>query len=619
MSIQFGVCAAEGSVVEDGQLHLLAQATARHALDGTIVRTRGRVGMGFQPVHTHLRSRFDSGPIVDRSGNMLTLDGRIDNYQDLCVPLGFDAETTPDSEIVIAAFEKWGEACFSKLVGDWALALWHESTNSLYLARDHAGTRTLYFEFKSGTALWSTYLETFIAERNRPDLDETYAACYLAGAQICDLTPYRGIRSVPPAHYLLFRDGKCSRHAHWRWLPRGTVRYKSDEEYEEHFRLLFRQSVERRTCDGSPVIAQLSGGMDSSSIVCMSDALRRARGQSHDQFLDTVSRFDDSEPDWNEKPYFEAVESWRGKRGIHINLSNRKPGFTPSSSVYLLPGADAASAQGEADFEAAIGDRGYRAILSGIGGDELLGGVPNPAPELLDYFLEGRAGSLLRQAFAWSLAKRTPIYHTMADAVRFGVEMILPTENPPRAIPSWITSQGRLLVRECQLERPPLAYRPGTTASAWDAARSWWSIIDSLPGHFPYLCTRFEYRYPFLDRDLADFLLRVPANQLLRPGERRSLQRRALRGILPAQVLKRTRKAYVMRGPLAAIRSQAREIRSLLTGSEIGKLLLADERFLLAHLQQIQSGQNSEWQSMMRAIQFELWLKTSVTARRLAA
>jgi asparagine synthase (glutamine-hydrolysing) len=212
-----------------------------------------------------------------------------------------------------------------------------------------------------------------------------------------------------------------------------------------------------------------------------------------------------------------------------------------------------------------------------------------------------------------------PIYHTMADVARFGMEMILPAEQTLRAFPPWITFQCRQLVRELQLERPILSYRPGTTASAWDASRSWWSIIDSLPGHFPYLRTRLEYRYPILDRDLVDFLLRVPASQLLRPGERRSLQRRALRGILPPQILNRRRKAYVMRGPLMAIRSHVSDIQSLLTGSEIGKLSLVDERLLLVHLQQIQSGQSSEWQSLMRAIQFELWLKSFATAGRLAA
>lgn len=75
----------------------------------------------------------------------------------------------------------------------------------------------------------------------------------------------------------------------------------------------------------------------------------------------------------------------------------------------------------------------------------------------------------------------------------------------------------------------------------------------------------------------------------------------------------------MMRGPLMAIRSHVSDIQSLLTGSEIGKLSLVDERLLLVHLQQIQSGQSSEWQSLMRAIQFELWLKSFATAGRLAA
>ena len=89
----------------------------------------------------------------------------------------------------------------------------------------------------------------------------------------------------------------------------------SDAEYEEHFRSVFAQSVRRRLRSDSPILAELSGGMDSSSIVCMADEII-SRGQLATPRLDTLSYYDDSEPNWNERPYFSQVEEKRGRRRL---------------------------------------------------------------------------------------------------------------------------------------------------------------------------------------------------------------------------------------------------------------------------------------------------------------
>ena len=195
---------------------------------------------------------------------------------------------------MLAAFGRWGVGCFSRLTGDWALALWCERERELFLARYHAGTRTLYFLERDGVLQWSTHLDPFLQPQSDLTLSEEYVARYLSGSPIGDLTPYEGIRSVRPAHYCVFQEDARFESAHWNPAAATAIRYKEDIEYERHFLELFLQAVDRRTGGGAPILAELSGGMDSTSIVCASDFLRRRNGSGAD-LLDTVSYYDDSE------------------------------------------------------------------------------------------------------------------------------------------------------------------------------------------------------------------------------------------------------------------------------------------------------------------------------------
>ena len=120
--------------------------------------------------------------------------------------------------------------------------------------------------------------------------------------------------------------------------------------------------------------------MDSTSIVAMSDFIRAEEG-AHD-LIETVSYFDDSEPNWNERPYFTAVERHRGKVGTHIPTLFSERTLDLPDGGYLLPGADANTVAIEERLERSIGPGRYRAVVSGVGGDELLGGPINPLPEL---------------------------------------------------------------------------------------------------------------------------------------------------------------------------------------------------------------------------------------------
>jgi len=401
--------------VNEAELLHLAASTERYAPDGTFIRAQSRIGMGYQPYHTSVRARMDAQPAVDRRGDMLVLDGRLDNHEDLRRELGFIPANDADSELVLAAFLRWGKACFSRFIGDWAIALWSAKDQTLYLARDHAGTRSLYFQSSSADLLWSTYLEQFAAMGSAGAISEQYAACYLGSLPIGDLTPYPGVLAVPPAHYLVIHEDKIRIEPHWQWMAHDRIRYKSDEEYERHFFSLFQKAVDRRTGPGAPILAQLSGGMDSTSIVCMSDYIRRAENPGA-ELLDTLSFYDDAEPDWNERPYFSITEARRGKTGIHMEMSYSDRILEPadhSQGMYLFPGADSTSTERENRFQRCLGDKGYRVILSGIGGDEILGGVPPASPELANYLMAGEFRRLLKQTTAWCLASRTPVWQEL--------------------------------------------------------------------------------------------------------------------------------------------------------------------------------------------------------------
>lgn len=618
MSTIFGIRKPAGAIVSERELLHLAQATERFAPDGSSVQASGRIGMGFQPYYTHARSSLESAPVSDDLGNLLSFDGRLDNYEDLADELQLEAGTTPDSRIILAAFLRWREKCFSHLVGDWAIALWSERDQALYLARDHAGTRNLYFHDDNDTLRWSTHLETFFAAGLSSALDEDYAASYLAFRPIRDLTPYQGLRAVLPAHYIAFQNLKCSCKPHWDWMVKSEIRYKSDKEYEEHFFALLKQAVGRRTGPGAPILAQLSGGMDSTSIVCMSDHIRRSL-DPHAELLDTISFYDDSEPTLNDRPYFTAVEAHREKVGMHMDTSFSQRTFEPHHSPigsYLVPGADSSALRRERTFHELIEHGNYRVVLSGIGGDEVLGGVPIPTPGLADDLVAGNLVQLLQSSIRWCLSDRSPLVFSLFQTLKYALLLYLAPRKNETAVPPWISASlgGRVkaLAKRDVISGTRIGLRPTTI----DNGTSWWSVMESLPHLFPSLLARREYRYPLLDRELVGFLLSIPREQLFRPGRKRALVRRALVPIVPAMVLERRRKAYQLRAPLLTMRHAGARLDSLFCDSALARAGLIEPENLRSQLVlTLRSGDPQWWQVLLRAIDLELWVRANVTAK----
>jgi asparagine synthase (glutamine-hydrolysing) len=321
MSVQAGIWNLNGRPAEREFLNRISNLVARFGPDGTETFLNGPIGMLYRPFHTTPESRSENQPYVSSRGYVITWDGRLDNRQDLFSQFHDDltADQT-DVAIVATAFEKAGSRCFANLIGDWALTAWDPAAKTLILARDYFGIRKLYYHMTSDKLIWCTHLAPIVLLSGiQFTPNDEYIAGYLVEAPEAHLTPYNEIHAVPPGRSLHICGGKTEIHSHWTFEPKRNIRYKTDTEYEEHFRHVFRQAVRRRLRSDSPVLGELSGGYDSTAIVCMADDVLAREGAQAAR-IDTFSFYDLSEPDGDDFSYFTRVETHRGRKGFHINF-----------------------------------------------------------------------------------------------------------------------------------------------------------------------------------------------------------------------------------------------------------------------------------------------------------
>jgi len=541
------------------------------------------------------------------------LDGRLDNREDLINELGNDLRSkNTDVEIAAAAYERWGTDCLRKFIGEWALSLWDPADKNLILARDYAATRHLYYSVTHEKVFWCTHLAPIVTLSPKPlTLNHEYIAGYLVDFPAAHQTPYQEIQAVPPGTFVRIRSGTSTIHRYWVLEPGKTVRYKTDGEYEEHFRHLFRQAVRRRLRSDGPILADLSGGFDSSSIVCMADDILAHEGADAPK-VDTVSYYDLSEPDGDDFSYFTDVEERRGRAGFRINMEMFGLPFNLEHPNFVAT----PSLEQTADLKLArnriIETGGYRVSLSGMGGDELNGQAAELRVQLADLIVQFQFRELLKQLKAWSLLMRRPWIQLLFQSAIY----LMPTSVRARAteqarLDPWIASN---FARRYQLSRLQL----GEVKEVYwlPSLRDWALTLASLAKQVAeQRPSAEERRYPFLDRDLVEFLVSIPEDQLLRPGERRWLMRRSLRHLLPPKVLARRTKAGGSRCYILLVEKNWRDLEPLLDSPLVAQLGYVKSACFRDALRALKAGKMSPYfVRLVRALTLELWLRDA--ARR---
>jgi asparagine synthase (glutamine-hydrolysing) len=609
MSAQFGRWTYDGRPVSPEFVERVKSLVAPYGPDGKGSYIKTGISVLYQAFHTTKESWRETQPQLTESGAVITWDGRLDDRADLIRQLRHQVSmSSTDISIVAAAYESWGTRCFAKLIGDWALSIWDPKSCSLVLAKDPIGIRHLYYSVEKNQVTWSTILDPLVLFSGRTmKLCEEYIAGCLALFPAAHLTPYVDILSVPPSSFVSIRPEKQSITKYWDFDPSRMIRYRTDAEYEEHFRDVFAQAVRRRLRSDSPVLAELSGGMDSSSVVCMADSII-ADGAAETPRLDTVSYYDDSEPNWNERPYFTKVEETRGRTGTHIDAgAKQRAVFIDNIEHFAV--TPASIRRSDSKLSACMTTQGNRVVLSGIGGDEVTGGVPTPTPQLEDLLARGHLRDLAHELKVWALNKRTPWFLLLIDALRGFLPVALAGVPKFRRPMPWFSvgfiDRNREALRgyDCRLKAfgPLPSFQENLRALELLRRQLQCAALSSEP--------LYEKRYPYLDRAFLEFMYGVPREQVVRPGERRSLMRRSLSGVVPHEVLQRRRKGYVARRPITAISDEWTRYADLTRNMVSESRGIVRSEKVLEALETARQGKEVSVVALLRTLHIEAWLR----------
>ncbi len=617
MSVQFGKWNFDGQPLAPDYIEKVSAALAPYGPDSTESYSKGGIQILYRAFHTTTESRREKQPHVSSSDNVITWDGRLDNRAALITELR-DTLTinSTDVAIVAAAYENWGANCFAKLIGDWALSIWNPRERSVFLAKDPIGAKHLYYSFDDRQLTWSTILDPLVLFADRTvEVCEEYIAGWLAIMfPVAHLTPFVGVHTVPPSSFALLRPGKHIVGKHWDFDPGKRVRYRTDAEYEEHFRYVLATAVQRRLRSDRPVLAELSGGMDSSSIVCMADTVI-ACGASEYPRLDTITWYDESKPNWGELPHFTKVEEKRGRTGHHIDAGAFKEDLLSipfgaefaSNRLAATPVPNSHTSELFKQNAAYIQSQGYRITLSGIGGEVTGDGVPTPTPEFQNLLARAQFFRLHSQLNAWAAKMRTKRLPLLWIAVRGFAFQNTPEYITPAA--PWFC--------------PDFTRRNRAAFHGYPSRINLLGPLPSFQGHMDNLAAtrRFvaycglrpelvlDIRYPYYDRDLLEFMYAIPREQIVRVGQRRSLMKRALVGIVPDEILNRRKREVVPReSPSGGPKEPPHlpEIGHHVLSGTIG--IVDSDRFAEA-LQRARRNEDVPIGSLNRTLTLESWLR----------
>lgn len=553
MSAICGIVNLDGRPVASTELRDMMARLAHRGQDGRGAWLDGPVGLGHQMLHVTPESLHETLPAQAASGHLtITADARIDNRGELFEALGIaqaERGDMPDSALILRAYGKWDEECPTHLIGDFAFAIWDSRKRELLAARDPMGTRPLYYHRGDRAFVFATEIKAILARPNlSTGLDEEIIADHLLN-QASDprRTIYRDISCLAPAHAMRVGPDADREWCHWQLDPDKGIHLNSDEEYVEAYRELLFEAVRCRLRSAFPIASKLSGGLDSSTIVCVAAPLVRERGERLTTLSWALPPGDDS-PFRDERAYIDAVRDVADIDAAYVLAEGKGPMDELDRALALndLPPRSALYMVLFDTFRAAAAS-GARVLLSGYGGDEL--------------------ATTQGEAVGISLARQG----RLVDFVQFHRSRSVRRGEPPTSVlrlimracvqtlPWWLHHGLQVVRRRGQpdpmlhglMSHPEFMKRTGVLDRLKASEKEHWQTFGKYAIgrlNWGHLATRsvqgshfagpegVELAFPFQDRRLLEFCLAVPLEQHVGDGWGRYLVRRAGEGILPPKV-----------------------------------------------------------------------------------
>lgn len=538
-------------------------ALAHRGPDGSGVHVDGPIALG----HTRL-SIIDlatgAQPLSNEDGSVwVTFNGEIFNYVELRAELlaaGHRFRTTSDTEVIVHAYEQWGDDFVGRLNGQFAFALWDAPRRRLVLLRDRPGILPLYYTVSDGRLCFASELKALLPTfRSAPRLDAIALDQIFTGwAPAAPRTVMEGVREVPPGHRLVIdAEGRVTVAPYWRWEYPDAGHHDSrpaDVLAEELLELLGDATRLRLRAD-VPVGAYLSGGLDSSALASL---VMRERSAT----LRTFSiGFESAQHD--EQPHQESLVRHLGVEHTRLvcdaaGIGDAFPETIRHAEMPILRTAPVPMRL----LSAEVRRLGFRVVLTGEGADEVFGGYDLFKEAKVRRFWSRDPGSawrpaLLKRLYPWLGSARQgqaylrSFYGIGLDAPDAPLFSHLTRFQSTAHCKQFLSAEFQSLMTERADEAfaalvPPAAVR-------WDAfhraqqleARTLMSgYLLSAQGDRMLMANSVEGRFPFLDHRVMEFAARLDPRLKMQVLNEKYLLKRAMRNLLPASILRRSKQPY---------------------------------------------------------------------------
>jgi asparagine synthase (glutamine-hydrolysing) len=542
------------------------------------------------------------------AGLQLVFNGEIYNYVELRRELrDFPYRSGSDTEVILAAYEAWGEACVERFVGMFAFVLWDPARRRLFAARDRLGIKPLHLANHEGRLLIASEAKALFAAGVPCVPDQRTWATYLSHGLYdhSDATFFAGVRQLPPGTILLSDGKETTEERYWELADRASSPFEGTRaEADLELRRLLDEAVRLRLRSDVPVGVNLSGGLDSASLVATVD-----RVSDSDAALETfTAAFGD--PRYDETEFAGRVQ---GRRAWTRNVRLLSPARAlelalPATWHQEAPyGGVATLAYHELQREAVA--RGVTVLLEGQGMDELFAGYAYHLPAFVADLLEVGRGDRADAELA-ALGARGPRVRAQADALRRGEATGGYQDGTEFLFPECLSAATRTTAGEKPALPRPF---PGHLRNALyaDLRHAKLPRVLRMNDRLSMAASR-ELRVPFLDHRLVELAFRLPTTFLIEGGVGKQPLRRAMAGRLPDEVRLAGKRAVVspqrewLRGPLAPL------VEEIIGSASFADRGLFDVDAVRARWQRFRAGEGDNGFPVWQWVGTELWFRTFV-------
>jgi asparagine synthase (glutamine-hydrolysing) len=539
MSGIVGILNLDGAPVAPKLLQQMTDLMQFRGPDAQQIWIEGDIGLGHTLLKTTLEAEYERQPLTLDGQVWMVADARIDGRADLVGKLGledqFKTGTLTDAELILAAYQTWGEDCLQHLIGDFAFAIWDGPQQKLFCARDHFGIKPFYYSHLGNVFIFSNTLNSI---RLHPGVSKQLNEQAIADFLLFDMnydpqtTTFKDIQRLPIAHCLTLQQGQLQQRRYWSLPMPSLLRYAKPTDYLEHFQERMNLAVgDRLRCPKVAVF--MSGGLDSTTIAATALEVTTNRSQPLDLQAYTCV-YDTLIPD--QERYYSGLAAQQLKIPIHYqNLDDygmKYAGWPRPELATPEPCHNPKALANYDHFQQVLSHS--RVILSGDGGDEAL--RCSTFLDCLSFMPLSEAISDVGRSLLWR-SLFPPLGSRLLYRLRRKYNRNHFLDLP---LPEWLDPG---LVQRQQLADRWQEIRQNKPAKT-DQLRSQshgiltsaiWSLgFDSYDPSWTNVPV--ETRFPFLDLRLLEFLLSVPPLPWL---VRKELLRAAMLSKLPTTLLKR--------------------------------------------------------------------------------